>query len=395
MAAPNRLPAPTFFLVVFAILVQPCQARSFDQFQQFFPAWSGILQDIIDANCSEVMAVYLDRKNPDNQAAYYVLGCIMEHFPEFRKAELAAAGVVLGLIPVTLQAVSVSTTEISILSLRRPFLAFFMAAGSPVLVPLRSRMHKEALEVLRQPAEVTVKGGWLNNPGTLVKAFISLTEYFVVLASAGNVATLVWQLSIWAVTVFAPRDIFMPSLWVYLAVLVHFGGVVALRLRISTPSPTEDNSNEEVGAWGKGWLWIRAWAISELTPCVYGKPLTVNFRKPNTALRFGFFAFSWATFCGANMHVLMGIITLSAVVFISHADTIGIIGRFIASAVLCRLVVMYELSGLREVTSGVMEVAEEPITPTVPATTLQHSGTMDDVIELIDTIPGPRVRTTL
>jgi hypothetical protein len=61
------------------------------QFDQFFPGWNNYLQDILRDNCSEPYAAYQTGKvnytlgkqslvNP-------VINCILETFPEYRKAE--------------------------------------------------------------------------------------------------------------------------------------------------------------------------------------------------------------------------------------------------------------------------------------------------------------------
>lgn len=73
--------------------------RSMAQYQHFFPGWSPILEDVLDGECEEVMSNYNNASWENSRVSYRVLDCILNDFPEFRKAELGASSVVLGVAP--------------------------------------------------------------------------------------------------------------------------------------------------------------------------------------------------------------------------------------------------------------------------------------------------------
>lgn len=56
-----------------------------------------------------------------------------------------------------------------------------------------------------------------------------------------------------------------------------------------------------------------------------------------------------------DIHVIFGTLAFSSMQFISVKDAFGVIGRYTASVIVCRVIVMYELSGLRSATDTVNE----------------------------------------
>jgi hypothetical protein len=51
---------------------------------------------------------------------------------------------------------------------------------------------------------------------------------------------------------------------------------------------------------------------------------------------------------GTAVHMVFGIATLGSVQLVGAVDAATIIGRFLASALVCRCVLMFELAGLRK-----------------------------------------------
>lgn len=339
--------------ILLAVLPSPSWGRTYEQYNHLFPAWSGILEDIIKENCTHQMNDYLDRSNPDRQVPYYLIGCIMENFPEYRKAEIAMSSLVLGLIPITIQALSIGSSQLALLSIRRPLLPFLLAAGSTVLIPEHSAQFVSTVKSMKEPAPLSVKPGILSDAQTdrkypiwvrrRLRMLVTISEYVLVLASVANVAVLAYQLSYWTVTLFAVRETFNATLWIYLSCLVHASGIITLYLRVSVPRV-------------KG-VATKSWWKTEFVPCAYGEPLRLRFRMPN----YWFTMWSWFTFTAVTIHALYGVIILSALLFISQADTVMIMGRFVTSTVVCRAVVMYEIMGMREATSNVQVKPEEGV----------------------------------
>lgn len=53
------------------------------------------------------------------------------------------------------------------------------------------------------------------------------------------------------------------------------------------------------------------------------------------------------------LHIVFGTLVFSGILFISTQDATAVVARFFASALVCRLVMMYELAGIREATDVV------------------------------------------
>jgi len=53
---------------------------------------------------------------------------------------------------------------------------------------------------------------------------------------------------------------------------------------------------------------------------------------------------------GIVVHIFLGTLTLSGLLFISATDAIGIVARFVASTVVSQLIFTYELSGIKKKT---------------------------------------------
>ncbi|KAH7313979.1 hypothetical protein B0I35DRAFT_513536 [Stachybotrys elegans] len=58
-----------------------------------YPSWEKFIKDIIRNNCTESVTNYRDNRISHPNLGYDAMGCILEAFPEYRKAEIAAASV--------------------------------------------------------------------------------------------------------------------------------------------------------------------------------------------------------------------------------------------------------------------------------------------------------------
>ena len=61
---------------------------------------------------------------------------LLENTPEVFKANMAAASVLLGLLPTILSLAGSSTLEVGLIALQRPFLASLLGTASPAVYPL-------------------------------------------------------------------------------------------------------------------------------------------------------------------------------------------------------------------------------------------------------------------
>jgi len=270
---------------------------------------------------------------------------------------VAAAAVLLGLLPTTLAILGSNSRETSLLALRRPFLALLLAIGAPGVSPLRSTQHADHAQVLAQGEDRMT----LPSPSHFNAALITCAQYLFACASAVNVAHVTWQLCIFTVNSFSPEAVFFPALWVALAVLVNIGGYLStlLRTRVQTTrEPYEKPSSTALlgpGSEGKGQRRTGAegWLARELTPCVQHGPSHIQVRKESWAFIF----ISWLTSVGAMAVIILGTLSLSGALYISTNDAVMVIGRFFGSAILCRIILNYEMAGMRRT----VEVSDEVV----------------------------------
>ena len=262
---------------------------------------------------------------------------------------MAAAAVLLGLLPATLAILGSNSRETSLLALRRPLLAFLLALGAPTVSPLRSTQHADHAQILTQGEDRISMPSLSAFNATLVAS----AQYLFACASAFNVAHVTWQLCILTVSSFSPEAVYFPALWVGTAVLVNIGGYLStlLRTRVQTtgnfyrkppstalllgPGQPKVKSQKRTGAVG--------WLLREAAPCVQHSPSRIQVRKES----WGFIFVSWLTSVCAMANIVLGTLTLSGALYISTNDAVMVILRFFGSAMLCRIVLNFEMAGMR------------------------------------------------
>lgn len=257
--------------------------------------------------------------------------CILESISEFIKTNMASVAVLLGVMPFALSVLGSSSEESALLYIisRRPLLNTLLLAGSPVVVTLRFFKYKDPVGILRS-REGRFSSLRLSPPWVVV-----LGEYLVALASVANIIHVTYELGAGVITMLLPDSSYLPALWAVTGILVHIIGAVCLQSRIRLRQPAE----------GADSLFRSEFTASS------AKTFTVE-TIPETRL---FLALSWITSTSTTFHVIFRTLAFSSMQFISVKDAFGVIGRYTASITVCRVVVMYELSGLRSATDSVNE----------------------------------------
>lgn len=151
---------PLFTVCVFlalASLAPSAQAKDY-LLQKWYPTYGPRITKIIDHHCQWQMQLYHSDLHPQNCSESTAckiapaIDCILDEMKESDKANMAAAAVVLGLLPTTLGLAGSTTTETGMLSLRRPLLAFLLAAGAPAVNPIRTFEYRDPMTMLRARA---------------------------------------------------------------------------------------------------------------------------------------------------------------------------------------------------------------------------------------------------
>lgn len=427
------------------------------QFNKIFPAWEIRVRPLLEGNCSEAYANYRNPAEQSNLVTYLLVNCLLEEFPEYRKAEMATAALVLGLTPFIIQQMGPRVTDVGTLALRRPLLALLIAASCPIVSADMAGTFSDPVRHLSRKAVKTTKPKmrWLDlsrrRRGVIIA--VAAAEYLLALATCVNIQVLAWQLGTWTVCIYSPDVMYQPFLWVNLAILIQAAHTLSLLLRVKvlspvsgTPSlqqssrstsglgsssPTTSNnislatlpqgsialsttslaqgsvpvppntfgsapSNTpsqpqpqpqtqgvtSTSVWCRARPWpfrsttlpsiqmpqnctplpsafpllspsrqasIRTFFRREFTPNAYADPLELRHREHGYLYLF----LGYIVSASAAAHVLFGTLLLSSLVFISLADAVGIIWRFSASTIICRMLLGYEMTAMREQVSGV------------------------------------------
>ncbi|KAK4042868.1 hypothetical protein C8A01DRAFT_44087 [Parachaetomium inaequale] len=309
------------------------------QFRTWYPEYGSNFQNSLETYCSaeyDAWAAGLP-PSPEDYAAngttstgQALVQCILSSTSEFMKANMASAAVLLGIMPFALSVLGSSSEESALLYVigRRPILTTLLLAGAPVVVALRPFEYKDPVGILRAR-----EGRFYSfniGPSWVVLAL----EYLVALASVANVVHVTYGLGVGVTTMILPDSSYLPGVWAGTGIIVHIIGALCLksRLRLLTPK------NESI-------------IKSELTLST-DKNITVE-TVPETKK---FLALSWLTSTSTTFHVIFGTLAFSSMQFISVRDAFGVIGRYTASVTICRVVLMYELSGLRTAVDSISGV---------------------------------------
>ncbi|KAI0460308.1 hypothetical protein F5B21DRAFT_511033 [Xylaria acuta] len=333
----------TASLATLFALIPAAQAVPTHQFDHFFPGWDGRVQDILKGACAEPYAVYLTGKINQTEGRQSivnpVIDCVLEEFPESRKAELATGALVLGLIPTILQSIGSSTAETALVGLQRPLLGFLISAGSPAVSMMKtSDFASYVVEFVERGDTRDFGMGQLRwSPGRAKWAFlISLLEYVAVGGAVANVLHLAWNLGIYAVAIFAPDTIVGVPLWTLGAALIYVAGRLAVWVRVRMRTVDSRNARTKP---------LDTWIPHQLIPAVFQPAMTLELRHGGTNT-FWFYTLTWIISIGIVAQVAFGTLVLSGLLFFSLADCLVIVARYTLSAVVCRAVVRLELSGM-------------------------------------------------
>ncbi|KAK8071796.1 hypothetical protein PG996_005144 [Apiospora saccharicola] len=325
-----------------------------NQFDNFFPAWSHGLHDLLDGvwdgftSTDTKLEVCRNRLAYDasvGRGPYWTVECMLQEFPEFRKAEAASASVILGLLPSVLSQLGPTTAQIGLLGSRRPLLALLLALGAPSFARPTSQGYETSLRDELPFATLDMQGQQKEGSGGACgcgrrrtksdRARIILTdliEYVFALAAAANVAIVTYKLCFWAIEGFALSVVFLPALWVLLAIPIFIVSVLVIygyfQIRPDDGCPAQ-------------WHWYDELTPCRDQPCVKLKPRPWNCRKQVAT------ALAWCLHFGIVLHGVLGTLALAGLIFISALDAVVIVLYYVASAVVCKFIIAYELIGLR------------------------------------------------
>ncbi|VBB87066.1 Putative protein of unknown function [Podospora comata] len=281
---------------------------------------------------------------------------------------MTAAQVLLGVMPTVLAVMGPSTEEMSMLAnvARRPLLALMLAAGSPSVYFGRAFEYHDPAQILHDhPSRLPQ---WRPSMW-YYKLSISMAEYIIALAAIANIATLNWEPGVKATCTLWTNRTFGPTIWALLGLVVHIFGTIGLRLRVCGWRGPKKEVLEAARRKEESAFHIRerlapagGWISSiprRLLGLLKTEPIPsasegydvriVTFQESKL-----FLVAAWVGSMATVLHIIFGTLIFSSTIFVGVEDALSIVGRYMASVSICRIILMYELAGLRESVESIL-----------------------------------------
>lgn len=228
-----------------------------------------------------------------------------------------------------------------LLSKRRPFLALLLTVGAPVVAPVRMK-DLAAMATETKGKAIHYGDGVFNIKkfaGTPMLALgISSLQYLIVMGAGVHTLYTSIELGVKGACSFNTNSTFLPLVWAVAGILLHIGGAIAMRLRFS---PAQPPKTEDDGSW-----WEQEWIL-----CILHEDKLSLQRR---AISIPFVLLSWAIMITSIIHVLFGTLVFSSTMFVNTADAMMLALRYLASTILCRAVMAFEVDGL----AGKLDIVE-------------------------------------
>lgn len=347
----NYLQFSSSLLWIWALLLPRAYCQTASQFQKFFPAWSETLSFIRDNNCTTQRDAYNDSTKIDSGLAYNLANCILSYMPAFKGVEMSIVSILFGLLPSMMLMVGPTPGEVSLLAMRRPVLALLLTTPMPSVRFFDDWMHYDHISFLRRRVDFTFQPKILAKTPTWLRALLSVFEYTMAGVAVANMVFQAYQLAFWAVSVSTIAinsgslpETYAPFLWILLIVLMHLLTFIAMSLRYR-----KDPEHPRVGHKP-----LLRWLNDEITPCLYNDPLLLV-QADNSYLQI--FVFYWAGM-GVVVLFVYATVILSSTIFISLGDAIPVMARFFLGSLVCRWILLFELHGMKQVTSQYIKSQE-------------------------------------
>lgn len=368
----------TFFLLLRALAVTAADNNAttylgkgwfprplFPQFQSWYPKYSDIFSNFSTGICNESLKSYLNALAAPAGSleasllldfCYQHEACILSALSPDRQAIFSSAAVILGLTPTILSTLGPSINDIALLSAHRPLLSFLLSFGSPAVWPTRIFEYTCPTSVLESPASPFR----ITRLGPRSASALSAVQYVLAVAAIANVVTTAVDMSRKTVLSWGCTTNFTPLLWPTLVGVVHIISVSSyfaerqlqkppsnegLAINIRTTKGTIANKSNR-----KSYRWLVDVWKSETTICANRPKMQLEPKSstvPNLAVLLHI-----AAGCCSFVHLTFGTVIFSSLLFVSTWDVLNqILWRYIVSTVVCRLILLVELAGLR-VTKG-------------------------------------------
>ena len=311
-------------------------------------------------NCSDVFHLYrTEHVTLYGQYCVKMFSCVLAATTQYTQANFGSAGVLLGLTPTVLATAGSTTPELALLASRRPILAIAIVIGSPAVNALRAFDFSKSItdfkriEFDAEPPKLDSKFKEkeeyrFSNSGKRPILIVGL-QWLFALGALGNLAEISYRININTICIMScDNSDMLVELWIGLAMVTHMLGTATFfsrSQRLYTHKTT-----------------VGYWLGNEFKPCKFHEDAQLEWDEENM----WFMIFSWLTsvftlchlaFWNFDVFVLVlcwyACPSLSNLLKPLSANLTGtpwatyIVGRFLLSALVCRTIVAYELSGIK------------------------------------------------
>ncbi|MCJ1256400.1 hypothetical protein MMC24_004221 [Lignoscripta atroalba] len=351
-----------YVVVLLALGVPSCTAFLSSTFPRLkFASWYPIYGHHFKASSLRCNATLQKYYNGDEFGVAHHADCILENTTETIKANMASAGVILGLMPGVLANIGPTLAESSILMLERPFLSTLLAIGAPSIYPSRPFDNWDPLEVMKQPPK-RFPNISARRPSYLA---VSLLQYIIAMSASVNVVAVSLELGMKTVLLWKKSNSYFPLTWVVLSIVLHIGATLRLHLFIAAVSSSHRHRPPVTNHNGlnrsrvvqpkrkSGHFFYRLFRKvidAEFRPCGTRTKLRLPSMSETDTVEEFFFSYLLALCLPllSLIHVVVGVTIFSSLIFIGVNDTVVIVMRYGISALAVQLIRCFEATGLHD-----------------------------------------------
>jgi hypothetical protein len=326
------------------------------QFRNWYPKYSEMLSDYSTGACN---VTYNDYQTSYNAPAgsydssllliicYQHEDCLLENIAPNIMVNFQSATVILGLMPTLLSTIGPSVAEISLVSAHRPILAFLISMGAPAIWPTRIFEYNNPTDLLigsssTSKLELRPLSFWL-------ALTISALQYLLAAGSVFNIMNTSIILGERSILSWGCTTNFMPLVWTSAACIVHITAaasyIVARKRTIGSSKEASTVSHNNHSTLSGRLSAIYRGLKAESTICANQRKLgyTQEAKVPLAAVFLNVCAG-----CLGFIYLVLGTLVFSSLQFISVWDIFNeILWRYMVSTVVCRMILIVELAGLR------------------------------------------------
>lgn len=323
--------------------------------EKWFARYENAFSNLTRGNCSTEYQIYV--KDSIGNATIYpdleiwqiddtispLLNCLLEETPELYKTILASSQVLLGLMPTILVNVGPSLHETAILQTygKRHILGVLVALGSPsVLFDNTVGLRELVASILSLKDSIPTSLLWGPNHVTII------LEYIMAITAIANIGEVCYEIGVKSALTISQEEQALPAIWICIGALIHILGGVILRVAQKKRQP--------------GGFWVSylnfdflRWLERQFSPPVKIEPIEFELR-PCSVFEM---VVSWLIGILATLNIIWGTVLFSSILFAPLEEALWIVLRIMLSAILCQIVVGFEICVIREQKSSDRELA--------------------------------------